>query len=289
VDATGRGSPTPKWLAALGYTAPEEEVVNVGVTYTTRLYRRTVSNEQALAFFCAPAGSHERRGGGVFPIEEDRWIVTLSGRRGEHAPADEEGFLAYARSLPSQDIYQLLSTAEPAGDILVYKYPASRRRRYEALKRLPAGLVAIGDAVCSFNPVYGQGMTVCALEALVLGSWWQGATARGQEPDTVRFFRKIAQVLETPWKLSTDAEKEHSTAPEQRTLAAKWLHAYFLRLRRVSQRDAVVALAFIRVTQLLSPPASLFRPRVVAGVLFGRRTQRRTILASSTQWGAQAA
>jgi hypothetical protein len=72
-------------------------------------------------------------------------------------------------------------------------------------------------------------------------------------------------------------------------LAAKWLHAYFLRLRRVSQRDAVVALAFIRVTQLLSPPASLFRPPVVAGVLFGRRTQRRTILASSTQWGAQAA
>jgi 2-polyprenyl-6-methoxyphenol hydroxylase-like FAD-dependent oxidoreductase len=212
----------------------------------------------------------------------------LGGRCGEQAPAVEEGFLAYAASLPSQDIYQLVSTAQPAGDILVYKYPASRRRRYETLKRLPAGLVAIGDAVCSFNPIYGQGMTVCALEAQALGRWWQGAIARGQEPETRHFFQMIARLLATPWKLSTDAEKEHLTAPERRTLPAKWLRAYFLRLRQASQHNAVVALAFIRVTQLLSPPASLFHPRVMAGVFFGKRAPGRTMLTPSTQWRAQA-
>jgi 2-polyprenyl-6-methoxyphenol hydroxylase-like FAD-dependent oxidoreductase len=241
VDAMGRGSPTHKWLAALGYTAPEEEVVNVGVTYTTRLYHRVTRDEQALAYLCSPSSAQERRGGGVFPIEGNRWIITLSGRQGEAAPTDEIGFLDYARSLPSQDIYSLMTAAEPAGEILVYKYPASCRRRYERLAHLPARLVVIGDAVCSFNPVYGQGMTVCALEAMVLREWWQNAATQGQEPDTRRFFHAIARVIDTPWKLSTDAEKEFMPTTQSTSILSKWLRAYIGRLRQRSQQDPVVA------------------------------------------------
>jgi 2-polyprenyl-6-methoxyphenol hydroxylase-like FAD-dependent oxidoreductase len=289
VDATGRGSPTPKWLTALGYTAPEEEIVKVGVTYTTRPYRRTVGDEQALAYLCSPVSGQERRGGSVFPIDDNRWIVTLSGRHGEAAPTDEPGFLEYARSLPSQDMYHLIQSAKPAGDIVVYKYPASRRRRYELLQHLPARLVVIGDAVCSFNPVYGQGMTVAALEAVTLQGWWQAAVARGQEPDSLDFFQAIAQVIETPWKLSTEAEKEFLPEAQPTSWVAKWLRSYFARLRQTSQHDPVVALAFIRVTQLLAPPASLFKPHIMGRVLFAGRRHQRAILASAAPWRTQAA
>jgi 2-polyprenyl-6-methoxyphenol hydroxylase-like FAD-dependent oxidoreductase len=289
VDATGRGSPTPKWLNELGYQAPTEEVVNVGITYTTRLYQRTVSDDQALAYLCSPTSHQARRGGGVFPIDGNRWIVTLTGRQGEVAPSDEVGFLEYARSLPSLDTYQLIKAAEPDSEITVYKYPASRRRHYERLTRLPARLVVLGDAVCSFNPVYGQGMTVCVLEALALRDWWQAAAGRGQEPDTRRFFQAIARVIDTPWNLSTEAEKEFMPNRQPPRGAARWVAAYFKRLRQVSQHDPVASLAFIRVSQLLDSPTSLFYPRIMTRVLFGGRAVQQPLNRSTTSWRIQTA
>ncbi len=263
VDATGRGSQVPKWLTQLGYATPEESTVNVGVSYATRLYRRTVSDDQAKALLSVPVAPLEKRGGGIFPIENNGWLATLSGYQGDSAPTDEQSFLDYAHSLPAPEIYELLKNAEPLSDIATYNYPASRRRHYEKLTRFPGHLIVVGDAVCSFNPIYGQGMTVCALEALALDGWLRTATQPNQPFDAIRFFQTIGKVLDVPWALATGAD----------TLKARpsLLDRYFNRLKRVSQHDKVVSLAFIKVVQLLAPPASLFHPRIVAHVLWGGR------------------
>ncbi|CAN5848924.1 FAD-binding monooxygenase [soil metagenome] len=261
VDATGRGSQIPKWLAQLGYATPAESTVNVGVSYATRLYRRTVNDDQAKALLSVPVVPLEKRGGGVFPIENSGWLVTLSGYQGDEAPTDAQGFLDYAHSLPAQEIYELLKNAEPLSEIATYTYPASRRRHYEQLTRFPVGLITVGDAVCSFNPIYGQGMTVCALEALVLDNWLCSATQQNQTPDSLQFFKLIAKVIDVPWALAKGAD----TVKEQPTL----LDHYFNRLKKVSQHNKVVSLAFIKVVQLLAPPASLFHPQIMLRVLLG--------------------
>lgn len=261
VDATGRGSQIPKWLEALGYGTPAESVVNVGVSYATRLYRRTVSDEQAKALLSVPVAPLETRGGGVFPIEGSRWIVTLSGYQGSDAPTDEQGFMDYAQSLPAPELYELLKSVEPLSEITAYKYPASRRRHYEQLTRFPAGLIAVGDAVCSFNPIYGQGMTVCALEALTMDEWLRKARQQNEQPDSRQFLQLIAKVIDVPWTLAASAD----TVKAQPNLVDR----YFDRLKKASQHDPVVNLAFIKVVQLLAPPASLFYPPIVARVLLG--------------------
>ena len=261
IDASGRGSQLPKWLVALGYGAPTESVIDVGVSYATRFYRRTLGDEQAKAWLSVPVAGLETSGGGAFPIEGQRWIVTLSGYQGRDVPTDAQGFMDYAGSLPAAEIYELLKSAEPISEITTYQYPASRRRHYERLARFPAGLIAVGDAVCSFNPIYGQGMTVCALEALALDDWLRIAQQQNQPPDTRQFFKLIAKVIDVPWTLVVGAD----TVKKKRTLFDR----YFERLKKVAQHDTVVALAFIKVVQLLAPPAELLQPRVIMRVLLG--------------------
>jgi 2-polyprenyl-6-methoxyphenol hydroxylase-like FAD-dependent oxidoreductase len=275
VDATGRASPTIKWLAALGYATPSESTVDVGVGYATRSYRRNVTDDKADALLVAPATQTETRSGGCFPIDGQRWLVTLTGRFGDHPPTDEAGFLEFARSLPAPDIYQVIKNAEPLSEIVAYKYPASQRRHYEKLTRFPQGLLVLGDAVCSFNPIYGQGITVCALEAMALAEWLRTA-----ERDELAFFQGIAKVIDTPWALASGADMVRTTKP---SLAKR----YLTRVQQVAQRDAVVKLAFIQVTQLLKPPTTLFHPRIVTRVLLDRWRQAPPIQLAKLDWQAK--
>ena len=202
VDASGRGSRSPAWLDALGYPPPEREQVQIGLAYATRTYRLPPDAlDGDLATLIAATPQHPRTGA-MQRLEGDRWMLTLAGILGDHPPTDPDGFVDFARSLQFPDIYDAVRDAEPLDDPVAFRFPASVRHRYERSPRFPAGLLAVGDAVCSFNPIYGQGMSVAALEALTL----RRHLARGIEPQPRRWFRDLARLVDVPWQMAAGGD-----------------------------------------------------------------------------------
>ena len=269
VDATGRGSSTPHWLAELGFAAPRLELFGARVSYSTCMFRRPDRGPEwhALAVTGAPA----RRSGLIFPIEGDRWLVTLAGFFDEPMPEDHDAFLAFAQSLPTSVVHDALRDCEPVSEIKRHRFAGSLRRRYERLEHLPEGLIVIGDAVCSFNPVYGQGMTVSAVEAEALGHVL-ACTRRegGIGPDFARrWFRRIAPVIDVAWNGVSIEDLRFPELARQRSLRLRPLQWYMGRVHRATHRSALVTDQFYRAMNFLDPPTSLFRPRVMADVLFG--------------------
>jgi 2-polyprenyl-6-methoxyphenol hydroxylase-like FAD-dependent oxidoreductase len=272
VDCGGRGSRSPQWLEALGYTLPPTSEVKVNVGYATRLYHRDPADPRGrLWTLITPEGPHETRFGGMFPIEGDRWIVSIGGWAGDHAPVDEQGFLEYARALPVPDIYDMISQAEPISEITPYKFGSSLRRHYEQLRVFPEGYLVLGDAICSFNPTYGQGMTSAAMQAHALGTILMSRYGNfdGLAP---QFFRQAAHVIDTPWQLAVGEDFRFPQTVGPKPAGIDLLNRYVAMVHRATQVDPEVGRAFIKVMNLLAPPTSLMAPHTLIRVL---RSQRR--------------
>jgi 2-polyprenyl-6-methoxyphenol hydroxylase-like FAD-dependent oxidoreductase len=263
VDASGRGSRTPMWLEALGYPRPREEQVRIGLGYATRTYRLPPDAlDGDLAVLQAATPQHPRTGA-LQALEGDRWMLTLAGILGDHPPTDPDGFLAFARSLQFPDIYEAVRDGEPLDDPVGFRFPASVRHRYERLDRFPDGLLVVGDAVASFNPIYGQGMSVAAVEALALRRHLE----RGTEPLPRRWFRDLARIVDVPWDMSAGGDLVFPEVQGRRTLKGRLVSTYLARLHAAAAHDAHVASTFIRVAGLVAPPQTLLHPRVAARVL----------------------
>jgi 2-polyprenyl-6-methoxyphenol hydroxylase-like FAD-dependent oxidoreductase len=266
VDCTGRGSRSPQWLAEMGYAAPEESEVKVGVGYATRIYRRDPADPRSNDWILlTPEAPKERRFGGMFPIEGDRWVVSMGGWMGDHAPTDEQGFLDYARALPAPDIYNIISQAEPLSDIMPHKFASSLRRHYEKLVRFPEGYLVLGDAICSFNPTYGQGMTSAAMQAAELDDILsqRQASVAGIAPV---FFRRAAKVIDTPWQLAVGEDFRFPETTGPKPAGVDVLNRYVAAVHRATLEDAAVGLAFIKVMNLMAPPSSLMTPGLMLRV-----------------------
>ncbi|GAA1611845.1 FAD-dependent oxidoreductase [Catellatospora bangladeshensis] len=270
IDATGRGNRGPTWLAELGYEKPAEEHVDPVTYYVSRTYRRTPGQVSATAFVISP--SPELPYGSVaVPVEGDRWMITLIGvGRDNVPPADEAAYPEFARQLPGDELFQLVTKAEPIGPALKLRLPVSVRRRYERLDRLPEGLVAVADAICAFNPAYGQGMTVAAAEAMVL----RDSLRQGREGLPKRFYAAAAKVIDVPWDIAVGADLRYPDVQGARTGKVNFLNAYVGRLHRAAVKSPAVGQAFLSVANLMAPPQRLFAPGVLARVLWhGRRTR----------------
>jgi flavin-dependent dehydrogenase len=203
------------------------------------------------------------RTGAIQALEGDRWMLTLAGILGDHPPIDPDGFLAFARSLRFPDIHQAICDAEPLDDPVGFRFPASVRHRYERLDRFPDRLLVLGDAVASFNPIYGQGMSVAAVEALALRRHLE----RGIEPQPGRWFRDLARVVDVPWEMAAGGDLVFPGVQGRRTLKVRLVSTYLTRLHAAAAHDANLATAFIRVAGLVDPPQTLLRPGIVLRVL----------------------
>lgn len=263
IDATGRGSRTPAWFAELGYERPAEETVKIDLTYTTRHYRlpdESILNGD-LSINPVSTPSHPR--GAFFSrIDGGRSILSLTGVLGDSAPTDPEGFMDFVKSLPVPDIYEVIKDAEPLDEPVAFHYPASQRRRYEQLDRFPERFLVLGDAACSFNPVYGQGMTVAALEALTL----REHLAKGM-PDSLAFETDIAQVIEVPWGISAGSDLSFPGVEGERTPEVMVANAFTARLQAAMTHDAEVTRTFMRVAGLVDPPDAIMSPEITFRVL----------------------
>lgn len=264
VDATGRGSRTPVWLEEFGYRRPEEERIKIDLTYTTRLYRLPDESILRGDLSINPVSSPSHPRGAFFSrIEDGRCALSLTGVLGDAAPTDPEGFLEFARSLPVPDIYEVIKDAEPLGDPVSFRYPASVRRHYEKLDRFPGRLLVMGDAVCSFNPVYGQGMTVAALESLVL----RDLLKEGAHPEPLRFLKDVSAVIDVPWQISAGGDLAYPEIEAPRPLMARVMNGYMAKVQAAATRDGFVTRTFMRVAGLVEPPQAMMRPGMILRVL----------------------
>jgi 2-polyprenyl-6-methoxyphenol hydroxylase-like FAD-dependent oxidoreductase len=274
IDASGRGSAMPRWLQSVGFPVPRTEVLPVPVTYATCIFeqRSPAPEWRTLVISGAPA----RRAGFVFAIEGGRWLVTLASFFDEPAPKDLEEFMSVAQSLAVPDIYEVIRGCRPVSGIVHYRFSGSQRRYYEALNGFPEGLLVLGDALCSFNPVYGQGMAVSAIEAerldIALG---RSKLAGGVEPDFARhWFQSISSVVDTAWDAISLEDHRFPELSTDRPLRLRALQWYMDQVQEATYRSPQVTEQFYRVMSFLDPPARLFRPRIAVDVLLGRRMLR---------------
>jgi 2-polyprenyl-6-methoxyphenol hydroxylase-like FAD-dependent oxidoreductase len=232
VDATGRTSAGPKWLASLGGPVPEETSVNGFWGYACRNYQ--MPGDWApdwVGMVTVPTGQNgNTRGASWLRQEHNRWLVTLIGCAKDYPPRDEEGFTAWLTSLPEPEFAEPLAVATALDDIVVWRQTGNRLRRYDQLDRRPTNLLFTGDSVCALNPVYAQGMTVACLGAREL----REALSEGGEDLAGRFQRRLADALRFSWTTSTSADRAVPDAEgdppdlEEAELARRWQRAVAL-------------------------------------------------------------
>lgn len=264
VDATGRTSRTSAWLEALGYPPPDEEALRVGIGYAScqlSLDPSALGGDKLIGVGAEPGRA---RGMALSAIEGNRWILTLFGYGADRPPADPTGFWSFAAKVVPADVYEVVRQVEPLTPIASYRFDSNVRRRWERVRRFPDGLLVTGDALCSFNPVYGQGMTVAALEAQLLR---RCLFTRNNGSLAHRFFRSEARAIVPAWKMAVGADLALPEVDGHRSLEVRTVNAYMRRLLAAAEHDAAVATAFIRVTGLLDPVPRLLRPAIALRVL----------------------
>jgi 2-polyprenyl-6-methoxyphenol hydroxylase-like FAD-dependent oxidoreductase len=236
--------------------------VGVSLRYTTRCFRRRPDHLNGDLAAIIPPAPDGKIGGVMLAQERWRWTVTLIAQFGPTAPAEMDGFVEFARKLPAPYIYEVVRSAEPMGEPALFAYHASVRRRYEKLRRFPEGYLVMGDAICSFNPVYGQGMTVAAKEALEL----KAVLAGGMDRLAQHFFARVSKLIDVPWGMAVGNDLRIPEATGSRTSGVRAINAYMTKLHKAAHHDPAVALVFHRVANLLSPPAAVMHPGIAARV-----------------------
>lgn len=271
VDASGRRSRAPRWLEDLGYDAPPEETVNSGLGYASRFYEKPEGfpgEWDGIIINARPPGNP--RAGLILPIESGKWHVTLAGYAENYPPTDERGFMRWARDLPDPSLYESIRVARPITPIRAYRTPTNRLRHFEKMVSRPEGFIATGDSVCAFNPIYGQGMTTSALDALVLDESLRRQKRRPRPGFEDRFQRDVSRTVAAPWLVATGEDLRWEGVKVDGAasgVGTGFIHRYTNVLLRRAVTDAVASEAYHDVIQMLARPRSLFKPGVALRVL----------------------
>jgi len=280
IDAAGAGSRIPVWLPQLGLDAPRTTRVRAGVTYVTRMYRR--DQKQLDGRFGSLVTPYPGRpfGGAVLRQEGERWVVLLAGMVGTEPPLDEDGMIAFADQFACGDIAAVLRESAPLTEPLKYTYPESARNHYEKLGRHLGGLLVIGDAYCGFNPIYGQGITIAALEALILrrllgateGSATEGSATEGRGTEDSgaglarAYFQAAGKLVDEAWETSASSDLRFPEVEGRRRRGAGLINAYGEKFRAAASVDPALGETFLRVANMAEKPAKLLSPGTVLRV-----------------------
>jgi 2-polyprenyl-6-methoxyphenol hydroxylase-like FAD-dependent oxidoreductase len=284
LDAMGRGSRIPTFLESLGYGRPVEDEVIVRLAYASQLLRIRPGMHNELAVLIGPIPGRPTAMA-LFSYENNTWLLTAVGLAGHEPPADLAGMLRFIEGFTPPEVLSALQCAEPLGEVARYRTPSSRWRRYDKMRRFPAGLLVFGDAICSFNPIYGQGMTVAALEAVALDR----CLRRGHNNLAPRFFRAAAKHVAVAWQLAVGGDLALPEIEGPRPLSVRLVNKYVERVQTAAETNLAVAGQFLKVAGFSSPPASLFAPSVVfrvAAINWRRgRAPGRELASTSTPGG----
>jgi 2-polyprenyl-6-methoxyphenol hydroxylase-like FAD-dependent oxidoreductase len=266
IDATGRGSRTPVFLEELGFGRPPEDELTVQLAYAAQLLRlpQGAVGEYFTAVMPVPG---RPRMLGLIGYEHDTWMFAVGGMAGLEPPRQRAEMLEFIADFAPAQVLSAVRDAEPLGEVAHYRVPSNRWRRYDAMHRAPDGLLVCGDAVCSFNPIYGQGMTVAAVEALVL----RDCLNRGTRNLPRRFYRAGAKKVRVAWQTAVGSDLALPEIVGPRPLSMRISNACLEKVLTAAETDADVAQHFLRVVGMIDGPARLLRPGFVGRVVKANR------------------
>lgn len=269
IDATGRGSRTPAFLDRLGYGRPREDELTVRVAYASmpaRIPDGTL-HEHVIARQFEPG---RPRGFVMFRCEKDTWVIGAGTLGGLAPPTNRADLVDFGAEFVPAHALAAMREAEPLADVSVHQFPANRWRRYDQMSRLPDGLVVVGDAVCSFNPIYGQGMTIASIESLIL----RDCLRQGDDELPRRFARAAAKKIRLAWQTAVGSDLALPEVAGNRTLSVRLTNALVDRILAAAESDPYVVQQFMRVTGMLDGPIRLLRPNFVYHVARASRRRR---------------
>jgi 2-polyprenyl-6-methoxyphenol hydroxylase-like FAD-dependent oxidoreductase len=278
VDCSGRGSQAPAWLTGGGFSAPETLEVRCDMRYATILIDRQTEDLDGKSFAAILESPPGKRAAILMPVENGQWLIGITSGFGAEPPTSEAEFREIAEKLPSQEIHHVLKRRTELPAIAAHRLPSSRRRLFEDLKDSPHGFVALGDAVCSFDPVYGQGMTSAVLQARSLGTTL--ASTRDEASVPTRHYRQTAKILRGPWRLAVGGDFAYPECTGPKPRGTDLMNQYLYRVALASQVEPEVSDALVQVANMLIQPTDLLRPRTAARVWRGVR-KFKTAAASS--------
>jgi 2-polyprenyl-6-methoxyphenol hydroxylase-like FAD-dependent oxidoreductase len=273
VDAMGRGSRMPAFLENLGYVRPLEDELTIGLTYSSQMFRMPPDTLRQNIYVCSFVPGRPRAVS-LFGYENDTWMLSNQGIAGQETPFDHAEMLDFAAEIAPAYVMAALRSGQPAGDVSRHRIPSNRWRRYDKLPRFPSGLLIVGDAICSFNPVYGQGMTVAAMEALVLRD-----CLRDGVPDlSTRFFASAAKGIGDAWQMAVGSDLALPEVKAKRPMSVRLPNAYNEWVLAAAESDLRTAEQLWKVLNLVERPGHLRRPLVMLHVAIAnlRRLTART-------------
>ncbi|MGG3574606.1 glutamate synthase [Bacillus gobiensis] len=270
LDASGSSSKSIDWLQALDVKVKEEKV-KIQLFYATRLYSLKIQEHpEWQSLIISPSIPDNPYGAFIQTLEENRFSVTYSGYAKAQAPKTNEEFISYAKKLPVPDVLQFLEGAEPLSEIKIHRVPYQVRRRFDLVKNIPDGFLIIGDAHCRFDPLFGQGMSVAAMQALELKSSLL-QTKKADKGFSQSLHKKISKIIDVPWEMATTEALRHPEVKGARTFLQPYKQWYSKRVYELSASEPEIYIRLVRVMNLIRSPLHLFHPKVLFPILTNHR------------------
>ncbi|HDR7466782.1 TPA: FAD-dependent oxidoreductase, partial [Bacillus toyonensis] len=269
IDASGFGSKSMEWLREYEIEVQEEKV-RIDLFYATKMFQLKENEElDCCNMLMSPSFPENPYGVLIQTIEDNRYFVTFSGYANEKAPQTDDEFYDFAENLSISNVTDFLNKAEGITDIKTYKIPYQVRRRFDLINNVPEGLLVVGDAQCRFDPVFGQGVSVAAMEAHQLQLLLQ-SRKQLDKTFTQQFYKKTADIIEIPWDMTTTEISRHPQLKRELTTKQKFQLWYTKQIYRLSASDSDVYIRLVRVMNLIRSPFHLFHPKVLLAVLLNR-------------------